>query len=200
LWIKCVVLPFRDGILSFRVMAFVRYKTVKGRKYYQYVRNYREAGRHKQEVLCHLGPHESLDEAIDYHRHMVQTHLETAASWEKEAKSTKAYLFEFYGDELADKIPSSHEAYLRWELFQEDRDVNLFEIRDGFFYQPSTLTDEEWRAEWHRWEERRRYEEGLLDAVRDYHRANSLARSNRRYARSFQGKLDRFTRVQQEYS
>jgi hypothetical protein len=25
-------------------MAFVRYKVVKGRKYYQYVRNYREGG------------------------------------------------------------------------------------------------------------------------------------------------------------
>lgn len=46
-------------------MAFVRYKIVDGRKYYQLVRNYREAGRHRQEVLCHLGTNDSIGAAIE---------------------------------------------------------------------------------------------------------------------------------------
>ena len=45
-------------------MAFVRRKKVRGYTYYQFVRNYREGGKHRQEVLCHLGPYDSLEEAI----------------------------------------------------------------------------------------------------------------------------------------
>ena len=46
-------------------MAFVRTKSVGGNKYYQLVRNYREGGGHRQEVLYHLGNHQSLETAID---------------------------------------------------------------------------------------------------------------------------------------
>lgn len=46
-------------------LAFVRYKKVNGKKYYQLVRNYRENGKHKQEVLYHLGPqYDSLEAVI----------------------------------------------------------------------------------------------------------------------------------------
>ncbi len=45
-------------------MAFIRSKTVGGKKYYQLVRNYRDAGRHRQEVLCHLGRSDSIEAAI----------------------------------------------------------------------------------------------------------------------------------------
>jgi hypothetical protein len=81
-------------------MAFVRYKSVKGRKYYQYVRNYREGGRRKQEVLCHLGPHDSLEGAIDHAKQMTLHHSRRAAQWRKEADDTEGYLLEFYGKEL----------------------------------------------------------------------------------------------------
>jgi hypothetical protein len=181
-------------------MAFVRHKTVKGKKYYQYVRNYREGGKHKQEVLCHLGPHESLAEAVDYEKQMMLECLETASSWEKEANSTKAYLFEFYGDDLLGKIPTLHEAYSRWELFQEDQRNSLFEVRDGFLFWRSELTYEEWRERCRQWNERERYEEGLLDSVRDYHSANRQIERYRRDADGHRGKLNRFTSVQQEYS
>lgn len=86
--------------------------------------------------------------------------LEAASSWEEEANSTKAYLFEFYGDDLLGKVPTLHEAYSRWELLQEDQRNSLFEIRDGFLFKPSGLTDEERGARFRQWKERERYEEG----------------------------------------
>ena len=46
-------------------MAFVRAKVVEGYTYYQLVHNYREAGKHRQKVLCHLGKHSSLDKAVE---------------------------------------------------------------------------------------------------------------------------------------
>ena len=181
-------------------MAFVRHKTVKGKKYYQYVRNYREGGKHKQQVLCHLGTHDSLAGAIDYEKQSMLESLEAASSWEEEANSTKAYLFEFYGDDLLGKIPTFQEAYSRWELFQEGQRNSLFEVRDGFLFQPSWLTDEEWKERSRQWEERERYEEGLFDSVRDYHYAKLQTERYRRYADDHRDKLNRFTRVQQEYS
>ena len=45
-------------------MAFVRRKNVRGYTYYQLVRNYREGGEHRQEMLEHLGHHDSLEAAI----------------------------------------------------------------------------------------------------------------------------------------
>lgn len=46
-------------------MVFVRHKTVKGHRYYQIVRNFRKDGVHRQEVVCHLGVHDSIDAAIE---------------------------------------------------------------------------------------------------------------------------------------
>jgi hypothetical protein len=181
-------------------MAFVRYKVVKGRKYYQYVRNYRVGGRHKQEVLCHLGPrHDSLEGAIDYETWMTIDSLRTAAEWEKEADSTKGYLLEFYGEELGNEIPGRAEARSRWEALKEDRDNNLFEYRDGFFRYPESRT-QEWEEEWERWAARMRVEKGLLDSILDYHHAMWRAKRARKVAEEHRAKRDKFTRIQQEYS
>ena len=45
-------------------MAFIRHKNVRGYTYYQLVHNYTEGGKHRQEVLAHLGTHDSLEAAI----------------------------------------------------------------------------------------------------------------------------------------
>jgi hypothetical protein len=45
-------------------LAFVRSKNVRGYTYYQLVRNDRVGGKHRQEVLEHLGHHDSLEAAI----------------------------------------------------------------------------------------------------------------------------------------
>ena len=51
---------------------FVRRKKVKGNTYYQLVRNVREDGKHKQQFLCHLGPHKSLEAAIAAERKLAE--------------------------------------------------------------------------------------------------------------------------------
>ena len=49
-------------------MAFVRDKVVNGKTYYQLVENRRVFGKHRQEVLCHLGKHPSVETAIEHTR------------------------------------------------------------------------------------------------------------------------------------
>lgn len=68
-------------------------------------------------MLCHLGQHKSLDEAIEYERSMVSDYSRAAAYHEKEAASTKGYLLDHYGDRFAGKLPSREEAY-RWHYRQ----------------------------------------------------------------------------------
>jgi hypothetical protein len=68
-------------------MAFVRYKTVKGKRYFQLVRNYRDNGKHRQEVLEHLGPHNSLEEAILAEKQKTDPILKAEAYWRDRAES-----------------------------------------------------------------------------------------------------------------
>ena len=119
-------------------MAFVRDKMVKGRKYHYLVQSSRENGKHRQQVLCYLGQHKSLDEAIDYEKDVVSRLLRGVAAHEQEAASTKAYLFEFYGDRFTDKLPSYDEACSEWDAFCAERDASLYDIRDGIFYTKSS--------------------------------------------------------------
>ncbi len=180
-------------------MAFVRYKTVKGNKYYQYVRNYREGGRHKQEVLCHLGPHDSLDGAIDYESQMMSLSLSEASMWEEEANSTKAYLLETYSDVLGDEVPTMQEAYSRWEAFLEEHEESLYERRSGYLFQRCDLADEEWEKEWKRWRERERVEEDLVDSIIDYHTAQWRAALCRGTATEHRERRDKFVEVRRKY-
>jgi hypothetical protein len=181
-------------------MAFVRYKTVKGRKYYQYVRNYREGGRHKQEVLCHLGRYRSLEDAIAGSHYSMMFGLSDVAFWEEEADSTKGYLLEFYGDELGGEVPSRAEARARLQLFEEERDDNLFEYRDGFFRVPQGWVTQEWEAERARWEARRRVEEELHDLIHNYHNRKQRIEKARQWAERHRAERDKFTAVKQKYS
>jgi len=186
-------------------MAFVRYNVVKGRKYYNYVRNYREEGRHRQEVLCYLDPYESLEEAIkDNHELMVEW-LTEAAFWKEEADSTGGYLLEFYGDELGGEIPSCDEASARWALFEEECYDNRCVRRDVFrCYPPANRTAEEWEAEWEaeweRWEARKRVEQELHDLILDYHDTKREAELARKHAERARAERDKFIAVKQKYS
>jgi len=100
-------------------MVFVRYKTVKGHRYYQLVRNYREDGNHRQEVLCHLGPHDSIDAAIEAERRRIAPELEPyewAASYARERLATAeeglAELSPLYGPVLDEAEARQIEAEL----------------------------------------------------------------------------------------
>jgi len=76
-------------------MAFVRYKTVEGKRYYQVVSNYRERGKHRQEVLCHLGVHDSLEKAIEHEKRQVAALRSDAARLREQARRIKEYMQDY---------------------------------------------------------------------------------------------------------
>lgn len=114
-------------------MAFVRFKTVKGKRYYQVVRNYREDGKHKQEVLCHLGLYKTIDEAIDHHRNTARNLWLQARTWDREAEGWRQYLLEFYDLEVEQHVAPERERDLmiRWaELREEDHRLYRSHLED----------------------------------------------------------------------
>lgn len=162
-------------------MAFVRYKVVKGKKYYQYVRNYRVGGRHNQEVLCHLGPrHDSLEGAIDYETRMMLVYLSNAAEMEEEANSAKGYLFDVFGDVLGGEIPSEDAA---WEMYLRG------ELRPASEGEHGGVTRQQLEVE-----------REPLPSILDYHWATRNAALFRETAEEHRAKRDKYTRIQQEYS
>ncbi len=87
-------------------MAFVRFKTVNGKRYYQLVRNRREGGKHLQEVLDHLGrAGRSLEAAIEETKEQAASHQEEAAYWLKRAEDAEANLLARCGNVLGGKLP-----------------------------------------------------------------------------------------------
>jgi hypothetical protein len=89
-------------------MVFVRRKKMHGKHYYQLVRNYREAGKHRQKVLCHLGVHDSIEAAIADTQRQVDHYEKEAASREEKAHRIEADLKEPYGNEY--EIIDEHQA------------------------------------------------------------------------------------------
>ena len=116
-------------------MAFVRHKTVKGKRYYQLVRNYREEGKHRQEVICHLGVHASLDTAIEVEKRIVADKVardeRAKSAWHERAVDARRNVWRSMGG----GILSEQEARLRWQewwhraetdpLDEEDEDERL---------------------------------------------------------------------------
>ena len=103
-------------------MAFVRYKKVKGKKYYQWVRNYREDGKHKQEILCHFGPHYDSPEAAvagekektAFYRNEASTLRQDAAQLRadilEEGKFRGSYAFvEYLHEIIFDEVLADHQ-------------------------------------------------------------------------------------------
>ena len=92
-------------------MAFVRSKVVEGRTYYQLVHNYREAGKHRQKVLCHLGRHSSLELAIEEKTLEEEELRNKTAELFRETTEIKQDILDRYGEILGREIPSPEEAY-----------------------------------------------------------------------------------------
>jgi hypothetical protein len=88
---------------------FVRRKKVKGYIYYQLVRNYREDGKHRQQVLCHLGIYRTLEAAISTERAIAERHESNAAFYERQAQSTKNILKNFYSRKLVNEYQDYRE-------------------------------------------------------------------------------------------
>src|SRR5215203_3393767 len=92
-------------------MVFVRRKKMHGKHYYQLVRNDRVAGKHRQQVLCHLGVHDSIQAAIADTQRQVAHYEKEAASKEAEAHRKEAELKERYGDDV--EILNARQAHLK---------------------------------------------------------------------------------------
>jgi hypothetical protein len=104
-------------------VAFVRPKKVNGYEYYQVVRNYRdEDGKHQQEVLDHLGVHDSIEATIAFRRKKAESHLEQAKALSRRVEDFEADLQELYSDDRGGEIPSLEEALENYETWSHEQD------------------------------------------------------------------------------
>jgi hypothetical protein len=97
-------------------VAFIRRKRVHGYEYFQVVRNYRDAnGKHRQEMLCHLGTHNSLEAAIAAEQTQIKIHRETAELHRKKGKDyiDASWLLASRADRRVNKHETKLRRYLR---------------------------------------------------------------------------------------
>jgi hypothetical protein len=161
-------------------MAFLRRKRVNGYGYFQVVRNYRDAnGKHRQEMLCYLGPHDSLETAIAAEQKKIKIHRERAFLQRKRAAALRNKILDLHGWELDGEIPDIDEA------------------------------SREWDACWERWDnydnyggidiEELRIELDMYSSCLDYYEAIFLAGEADYQGDEYEAKLDKYLRVQREY-
>jgi hypothetical protein len=170
-------------------MAFIRQKTVGSHKYYQVVRNYREGGKHKQEVLCHLGRHPSLDEAIIEVSEEATYHEEQAATYKERAQTAKMDLLDTYGDVLGGEIPSKNEVLPRWRTLCYDRQWE-YQLYDS--YELDGNEKERWLDGW-------MVECKMYEAIFTYHTLIDLAAWDGRIASASRMRLTKLLHCQRTY-
>ena len=118
-------------------MAFIRRKKVHCYEYCQVVRNYRDGeGKHRQEMLDHLGRYDTIEAAIAFRKGKATFHQEQARVLSKRADDLKEDLQELYSDDLGGEIPSEYEAWEAWnaaydEWYYSDHDPYS---DDGLFH------------------------------------------------------------------
>jgi hypothetical protein len=203
---------------------FVRRKKVKGNIYYQLVRNSREAGKHKQKVLCHLGRHRSLEAAIAAERELAEQHQGKAAGWSNEAKFLKEDLIAEYGQEIGNIVPSRQQAYFRWRAFRKEYKQKFWQPYDQWSYSwlPGERVDrgrtaeeydllyerqrkrrtaerEQWEERRYQWEKRKELEVALISAIYYYHDAVSRSRRHEKQAVFHRAELNKFLEAKQKY-
>lgn len=165
-------------------MAFVRRKNVRGYTYYQLVRNYREEGKHRQEMLAHLGHHESLEAAIlaedrkvaadlAYYERRISYWLDEAEDIRRSAQRMYQSDYRLAGQEIA--LLDREEAYSReLELDQQyEEDAKRSGDSEGA-----------WDRAYGKWEA------GLVMFSIRYHEANAEAAYYEECAIACQARLD----------
>jgi hypothetical protein len=153
-----------------RRAVFVRRKNVSGNTYYQLVRNYREDGKHRQQVLCHLGQHESLETAIATERTLAEDHELKATFWSDEAQFIKTLCFEKHAELLSGDLPSRRQVYARWRAVWNTP-------------QWTSLEDEV----------------DFRDQVYEYHRCREEAHREEKRAATHRTQLNKFLECQRKY-
>ena len=168
-------------------MAFVRRKKMHGNYYYQLVRNYREGGKHHQEVLCHLGVHNTVGAAMEDVRQQLVFHQNEAASRDEEAHRIEAQLKTLYGDEV--------------EILEEDeaRDelngLSWLDPRPSVTYYANVYDDGEYYRAVEAWE----VEKQLVDLCMAYRRAAKGAMIHRMRRSQTRKRLDKLLECQRKY-
>jgi hypothetical protein len=158
--------------------------------YHQVVRNYRdENGKHHQEVLCHLGPHDSLSARRLWLLEQAKRYGERAALDKKRAKALKDRLLDLYGWEFVDgAIPSEAEAAREldwwWEEYDDLYRPDYYRTYSG----TESMEAEEINIQLDKYI-------GCLD----YYGAIRLAEMADRRADEIQARLDKLLRTQREY-
>ncbi len=110
----------------------MRHKVVKGKRYYQLVRNYREEGKHRQEVICHLGVHDSLDSAIEEEKlvaaHKVARYKKAASNWHEQAAIARRYVWSSTGQGV---LPEQ-EARSGWQEWRRRTETEPLDEEDEY--------------------------------------------------------------------
>ena len=177
-------------------MAFVRRKRSGGKYYFQLVRNYREGGKHRQKVLCHLGIHDSIEAAIDGAKQKVDSHRDLALSKQDEATKLREHLVDTYGNAQVEDYDGYGIDYAREELAW---------MRWRNPYRSSAYPHaNDWggggEAAWNLEREEWDMEQQFLDLYVSRHDAWQQAERNKIYAAQWQKKLDELLRCEREYS
>jgi hypothetical protein len=170
-------------------MAFVRQKTVGRHRYYQVVRNYREEGQHKQEMLCHLGPHSSVEAAIAEVTKEAEHNKEKVAEYRERSQEAKNHVLDTYGPVMGGEIPSKEEVGPRWRELCYERQWE-YQLRDS-----SSLdgeAKERWQAEW--------ITECLMyEAIFTYHTLLDMAADYNKRASVNRMRLNKLVAVSEKY-
>jgi hypothetical protein len=149
---------------------FVRRKQVKGNTYYQLVRNYREDGKHRQQVLCHLGRYKSLEAAIATERELAEHHDRQSSLLSEDAQLAKDRCLEEHAELLSGDLPSRRQAYSRWRAVWNTP-------------QWTSLEDEVY----------------FRDLVYEYHDCREEARREKKRAATHRTRLNKFLECQRKY-
>lgn len=165
-------------------MAFIRSKTVGGKKYYQLVRNYRDAGRHRQEVLCHLGRNDSIEAAIAEVSREEARLREEEYKHRRTAEEMKIDIPIMFGMKFGTVLPTSFEAYQRRRAVLER--YNYWIEQPYSTEQMNGLTSCE--AEF-----------DFLQEAELYHRELWLAKRCEKQAKALRARLEKLRRCQKEY-
>jgi hypothetical protein len=173
-------------------MAFVRRKKMHGKHYYQLVRNYRQGGMHRQEVLCHLGVHDSIEGAIEGAKQKVASYQELASSRQEEAARLKEQWQEAHGDEaeFCDEEEARDElAWMRWS--------NPYRSSAYPYARRSQYGhgEEQWNRDREEWE----VEKSVLELCIGYYDAMREADLNRIRERQSRAKLNKLLECQRKY-
>jgi hypothetical protein len=163
-------------------LAFVRRKKMGGRHYYQLVRNYREEGKHRQKVLCHLGVYDSVEAAIAGAKQRIAFHQDVAAAKREEADHARAELhaYGYEGLELDDRREARQDLYRR-RWFRPYR------------------SDYSHQEEWERWKEEWDADVRVAELRVAYHEALTSAAVNEERANDGRDKLTKLMECQRKY-